>query len=416
MNDQPRSVPVFICYRRHDGKDVAERVHDAIHKAEFFGADDVPSVVDAYLDVKVGHAENWQAEQQPFLKEAEAFILIGSPEAKEARSPEDEVHKEIDWWLDNRTTAPVFIDPVAASEGEYVPAKVATRWPMLNRITVDENEWLTLADDERHAKTTGLRAHILKAVLPSQAEVYRRKQRRGRVLGWTAAVLGLFAAVVVIAGLSFVGVRESVRTNAGSPLVAFDAGPAMVGWSRLLDPSPYATEIPAFAIDEHEVSNAQYHDCDNWGPCDKPAEEEPTLAWSVYSEPENANLPVLNLKAEQAKVFCAWLDRRLPWSVEWERSIGGPAGLSPPVLSASPEPMSALGGPPRPVDEPGVLGTAHGIVGLADNVAERVLLPDESIAAAGQGYEFESSAQRRVLEVPAGNPDVSFGFRCAQDR
>src|SRR6185503_10219823 len=71
----------------------------------------------------------------------------------------------------------------------------------------------------------------------------------------------------------------------------------------------------AFQIEPYEVTNQRYLLCVNSGTCSLPQADS-----SSYTGVENARLPVVNISAIQASLFCNWLDRSLPNDLQWERA------------------------------------------------------------------------------------------------
>ena len=70
--------------------------------------------------------------------------------------------------------------------------------------------------------------------------------------------------------------------------------------------------LGAFAIEQHEVTNAQYDACVRAGAC-SPAGEK--LNGDTF--------PRVNVTWHQANAYCTWIGRRLPNEAEWERAAKG---------------------------------------------------------------------------------------------
>ena len=93
---------------------------------------------------------DWTLVHEAALKRARAFLLVCSPGAYSKFGPDDWVHKELEWWIENRkTTAPIVIDPVGEGGDRYVPELVKEQWPNAQRISVEPGRWADLPDDER---------------------------------------------------------------------------------------------------------------------------------------------------------------------------------------------------------------------------------------------------------------------------
>lgn len=84
-------------------------------------------------------------------------------------------------------------------------------------------------------------------------------------------------------------------------------------------------EVPPFALEVTEVTNAQYLRCVDEGACTEPMDEDiPGLINDYWLLPEYANHPVVNVTWAQADTYCRWAGRRLPTEYEWELVAGGP--------------------------------------------------------------------------------------------
>ncbi len=73
-----------------------------------------------------------------------------------------------------------------------------------------------------------------------------------------------------------------------------------------------------FWIDKTEVTRAQYQACVAAGVC----EETPISDYSTEDDQ-----PINHVMWDQAQIYCAWRDARLPTEAEWEYAARGPDGL-----------------------------------------------------------------------------------------
>ena len=82
--------------------------------------------------------------------------------------------------------------------------------------------------------------------------------------------------------------------------------------------------LDAFWIDKYEVTNAQYAECAATGRC------EPPEITDFYESSVYADHPVVYMSWQDAELYCAWADRRLPTEAEWEKAACGTEGRTYP--------------------------------------------------------------------------------------
>jgi hypothetical protein len=235
----------------------------------------------------------------------------------------------------------------------------------------------------------------------------RAKQGRDQLRNRAMIGGGVIGAVLVVAGLVYVVPRAVARITTGSPLVAFAGGEALIGHDN--QGSDRLVAVGSFRLEIHEVSNRQWRACMDAGPCG------PTNEPSIADQPENANLPVVFVTADQAKTFCDWLGRRLPTATEWERAARGtdgrqwPWGNEVPAFAEIPG-LSGL----AEVEVGSQTRSPEGIYHLVGNVDEWVTRDVNGLHVAHAGGSHLGFVV--VTDIPQVDPidmGPASGFRCA---
>ena len=105
------------------------------------------------------------------------------------------------------------------------------------------------------------------------------------------------------------------------------AGPFMMGCNEAVDDEcrdsekPYReVNVPAFEIDQNQVTWSEYQYCVNGGGCTAPS------SYCDENDPDRPNHPVSCVSWDQAEAFCAWVGRRLCTEAEWEKAARGTDG------------------------------------------------------------------------------------------
>jgi len=270
---------------------------------------------------------------------------------------------------------------------------------------------------EREKRDTRQREQAQAQALTAAEHARAQAQRRARRRMWALAVM---LAGLVLAPVGWVGYREWVRRSviASSPLVSIAAGPALLIVPQQDDPNQAIRQppvyLPAFSIEQYEVTNAQYRQCVQVGSCTAPDYIE------LYAVPDRANLPVVAITPIQAQDYCHWLGRRLPTTTEWERAARGPAGRRWPWGNQPPGPdviwSSRLVTDTIAVDSHpagATIAPEAGIFHLADNVIEWVTHSEGGFARIGGSSRSPWNGIKTFVNVGEKASDQSIGFRCA---
>lgn len=81
--------------------------------------------------------------------------------------------------------------------------------------------------------------------------------------------------------------------------------------------------LDAYAIDQYEVTNQEYLECQLAGVCTPPRSYTSFLRSSYFNTEEYALYPVIYVSWQNAQDFCAWEGKRLPTEAEWEKAARG---------------------------------------------------------------------------------------------
>lgn len=178
-------------------------------------------------------------------------------------------------------------------------------------------------------------------------------------------------------------------------------------------------DLPSFAIDRMEVTQAAYERCIEEGACTAPS--------GHFKPRENCTHPVVNVTWKQAGQYCAWMDKRLPTEAEWEKAARGEAGGLFPWGDATPtcEHANYEGCGLRTTQPVGSYpegASPYGVLDMAGNVREWVFDREEGRArqpkrAIRGGMFSDRDINLRAARRTWGDVSVSdygIGFRCAQ--
>lgn len=84
-------------------------------------------------------------------------------------------------------------------------------------------------------------------------------------------------------------------------------------------PGGVTVSVPAFAIDTHEVTVANYRACIKAGRCAPPLTHQRSQ-YCNFGAPGRDAHSVNCVDWEQAQAYCQWQGGRLPWEAEWEKA------------------------------------------------------------------------------------------------
>jgi formylglycine-generating enzyme required for sulfatase activity len=196
----------------------------------------------------------------------------------------------------------------------------------------------------------------------------------------------------------------------------------------------HAVTLDGFWIDQTEVTNAQYRQCEEAGACQAPSTD---CEWGGYEHAHRENHPVVCVDWYMAAAYCEWVGARLLTEAEWEYAARGPDNFIYPWGDSPPDnTLLNYGGNVEDTTEVGsYLDGASwcGVLDLAGNVWEWVAdwygkytseaLTNPAGPPAGtfkvvRGGSFADGptctrAAHRYHDLLPDDPRASLGFRCA---
>ncbi len=217
-----------------------------------------------------------------------------------------------------------------------------------------------------------------------------------------------------------------VYSDSHGRMLLVAAGPFLFGEPKSSDAQKVS--LPAFYIDETEVSNREYQRfCQATG---RPVPQ--TSDFNTHPE-----FPVSGVSLEDAKAYAVWAGKRLPSEEEWEKAARGtdertfPWGDTP-WNSNAPVHVESINSEPTRRSPYGAYNMAGNVWEWtstpyqplpADVAAMKRLLGGQSFSSSWQiikggsfspgGYENFAIAKRRGLPADARSPWI--GFRCVRD-
>src|SRR5258708_21782220 len=95
--------PIFVCYRQLDGLMYARWMYSALKEALASKNQEMA----IYFDRTAPALGDWTAAHGTALESAGSLVFICTPGSFSDQGKKDWVHRELDWWLENRNTPPI---------------------------------------------------------------------------------------------------------------------------------------------------------------------------------------------------------------------------------------------------------------------------------------------------------------------
>ena len=103
LQQSPRIVEAFICYRRDDASFAGDWLHRLLDGHLYLDRDGSQCKLDVYYDQAEPGVANWKAHLEPSLHSTRALIVLCSHGLATNFSKGEVVdwaHREIDWWTE----------------------------------------------------------------------------------------------------------------------------------------------------------------------------------------------------------------------------------------------------------------------------------------------------------------------------
>lgn len=219
-------------------------------------------------------------------------------------------------------------------------------------------------------------------------------------------------------------------------MILIPAGPFIFGSDNSVpDESPaQSIDLPAFEIDQYEVTNDNFAQFVAATGYETHAEKSGQNSWRVYAAGKGDH-PVVKVTWDDALAFCNWAGKRLPTEMEWEKAARGTDGrLYPWGNTFDPSLAKVKGTGPRGITAVGSFPdgvSPYGVADMSGNVWEWTAswfqaYPGNTSGSENYGEQFrvtrggawfEVAAQvttfNRNATKPIGSND-DLGFRCAR--
>jgi formylglycine-generating enzyme required for sulfatase activity len=99
----------------------------------------------------------------------------------------------------------------------------------------------------------------------------------------------------------------------------------------------HTVDLPAYWVDQSEVTNGMYALCVQAGICAQPRRKSSNLIDYYFGFEDYVDYPVIFISWQDASNYCSWAGRHLPTEAEWEKAARGTDGRDYPWGSALPD-------------------------------------------------------------------------------
>ena len=332
---------LFISYSRKD-RSFAERLVGKLSELQadvWIDWEDIPPSIDWWQEIETG------------IEESDAFIFLLSPNSITSKVCGEEVAYAVKNGkrlipivvrdVDPEDTLPeisklnwIFFHGTKSFTESFQKLDIAIHvdfeWVQLHReIQVKALKWESrkyensfllrgreLADAERHFHKGTKKDPAptdLQRVYISKSRLFAVRQRR-LLITISSTIVVIFLGILLYSPFRTMILKWKAKSL--GDVMSIKGGEAILGDNDLAESGNALVSdvynVNSFQIEVYEVTYERYSLCVSSKVCTSPN--------GVFDENEDKNRPVAHVNVEQAMEFCAWIDRRLPTDVEWERA------------------------------------------------------------------------------------------------
>jgi WD40 repeat protein len=219
------SCQVFLCYRQEDGDELASWLFETLQGTSLPGNPEQPKgeVVSIYFDRTAPAIGDWRSMHTPSLETAKAMLIVCTPKANQIKGKDDWVHREVNWWLQNRKCAPILVDP--GSDGKWIPDRIKARWPDAQRVNIDLGKYNKMDSEAKNRFRNQIVVQITQGISAGASKVVFEEWERNRRRIRTIKVFSIgLALALLLGGGAWVRALKNARRADVNAAATFTSG------------------------------------------------------------------------------------------------------------------------------------------------------------------------------------------------